>query len=216
MLYQLSHVRMLLRACPCRASLSGALKTLAHLFRRCQIESDPGSRERKPRFQPLSYPAPPRRRVATPPATALAAITDVVAAPPSRLRRARREAASESSSRIGESCATFSDRWGDWRSGSALRSHRRGRRFEPAIAHHPSTEGADPIGSAPSGGFRRCPTKIRRWKTQVPRSLTPRQRSHGGHALESLAGYASKNARRERGTQWLPPRSFSRPRSPTT
>lgn len=31
--------------------------------------------------------------------------------------------------------ALLSNVWGDWRSGSALRSHRRGHWFEPSIAH---------------------------------------------------------------------------------
>jgi hypothetical protein len=31
---------------------------------------------------------------------------------------------------------------GDWRSGSALRSHRRGHWFEPSIAHHPASAAA--------------------------------------------------------------------------
>ncbi len=35
--------------------------------------------------------------------------------------------------------AKVSVRTGDWRSGSALRSHRRGRRFETAIAHQSSS-----------------------------------------------------------------------------
>lgn len=41
----------------------------------------------------------------------------------------------------GHRCASLVDAAGDWRSGSALRSHRRGHWFEPSIAH--------PIGSCP-------------------------------------------------------------------
>ena len=42
--------------------------------------------------------------------------------------------------------------WGDWRSGSALRSHRRGHWFEPSIAHPLATsEGAQVPASQPAG-----------------------------------------------------------------
>ena len=46
----------------------------------------------------------------------------------------------------GHGYAKVPSRMGDWRSGSALRSHRRGHWFEPSIAH----SHAGPSGSAPS------------------------------------------------------------------
>ena len=112
MLYQLSHVRMLLRGAPSRARLSDALRTLAHHFGGCQIGCDEDV------F-----------------AATVAQLSSVHPDAPFPRRHAATRTKISPSSRIGESCATFSDRWGDWRSGSALRSHRRGRRFETAIAH---------------------------------------------------------------------------------
>ena len=48
-------------------------------------------------------------------------------------------------------CATVGHRTGDWRSGSALRSHRRGHWFEPSIAHPVSAGQRNFSPSRPAG-----------------------------------------------------------------
>lgn len=58
---------------------------------------------------------------------------------------------------------------GDWRSGSALRSHRRGHWFEPSIAH--STEGPFPLLAAGTGLFCARPPRRRLCQSLVKEFL---------------------------------------------
>ena len=83
-----------------------------------------------------------------------------------------------------ESATATRQHRGDWRSGSALRSHRRGHWFEPSIAHlampnDPFGRVADHGGSPARVGTSMpssCPSTTRSWRsTSPPRSARPRR-----------------------------------------
>ena len=95
-----------------------------------------------------------------------------------RCRTARRPALGFPAHPVREAAATSRAARGDWRSGSALRSHRRGHWFEPSIAHRIGSErrlGRWPPSVSTVGYAESCRPATLRSEARLPAGTTTRR-----------------------------------------